>query len=92
MLHLPGLTIRTLGIALPKVMATTLEHRGIELTVSKSSDGRWLVRVGSHVHTARFLDQALDAALPTLTPTERESFVASVLAREFGPTSQSDAG
>jgi len=61
------------------------------VTISKAADGRWLVRVGHSVHTARFLDQALDAALPTLTSSEREHFVASILAREFGSASPPSA-
>ena len=72
-------------------MATTLEHRGTQVTISKAADGRWLARVGNRVHTARFLDQALEAAMPTLTSNERERFVASILEREFGPTSPSGA-
>lgn len=55
------------------------------MTITKVDDGRWQVRAGDYTHTSRFLDQALDAALPTLPPSERDRLVVSLIEQEAHP-------
>jgi hypothetical protein len=62
-------------------MRTTFDHRGNPVAFSKTKD-RWHIRAGGHVYTARFLDDALSAALPSLTHRERDDLVVSLLERE----------
>lgn len=56
------------------------------MTITKTGDGRWQVQAGDYVHTSRFLDQALDAALPTLPPSERDRLVVSLIEQETHPS------
>lgn len=44
--------------------------------------GRWQVRAGGNLYTARFLDDAVSAALPSLNHRERDDLVVALLERE----------
>jgi hypothetical protein len=51
-------------------MRTTFEHAGHVVTVTKDPR-RWHVQVDSELASSRFLDEALETALPELTERQR---------------------
>jgi hypothetical protein len=55
-------------------MRTMFEYKGTPVMVSKA-DGHWQVRAHGNVYAFRFLDQALSAALPSLTGREVDRLV-----------------
>jgi hypothetical protein len=58
-------------------MRTMFEYKGTPMMVSKA-DGHWQVRAHGNVYAFRFLDQALSAALPSLTGREVDRLVISL--------------
>ena len=58
------------------------EHQGTPVMVSKA-DGHWQVRAHGNVYAFRFLDQALSAALPSLTRREVDRLLISLIDQEM---------
>jgi len=59
-------------------MRTTFEHGGHLVTVTKDPQ-RWHVEVDSGLASSRFLDEALETALPELTEGQRLGLQLSLL-------------
>jgi hypothetical protein len=63
------------------LVRTVFEYKGTPVMVSKA-EGHWEIRAHGNLYSFRFLDDAISAALPSLTRREREHLVVTLLEQE----------